>query len=139
MSPGPVLYWSDRVGKGNRIFRMPKFRTMRIGTPAVATHLLADPGQPQIFTILKGDMSIVGPRPALFNQDDLIALRTAKGVHELTPGLTGWAQVNGRDELPIPMKVGFDEYYLKNRTLLLDLKIILLTAKKVIVGEGVAH
>ena len=127
MSPGPVLYWSDRVGKGNRIFRMPKFRTMRIGTPAVATHLLADPGQPQIFTILKGDMSIVGPRPALFNQDDLIALRTAKGVHELTPGLTGWAQVNGRDELP------------KNCSLLLDLKIILLTAKKVIGGEGVAH
>jgi len=137
------------VGKGNRIFRMPKFRTMRIGTLAVATHLLADPGRcltpvggllrktsldelPQIFTILKGDMSIVGPRPALFNQDDLIALRTAQGVHQLTPGLTGWAQVNGRDELPIPVKVGFDEYYLKNRTLLLDLKIILLTAKKVI-------
>jgi O-antigen biosynthesis protein WbqP len=155
-SPGPVLYWSDRVGKGNRIFRMPKFRTMRIGTPAVATHLLTEPGRyltpvggflrktsldelPQIFAILKGDMSIVGPRPALFNQDDLIALRTAKGVHVLTPGLTGWAQVNGRDELPIPVKVGFDEYYLKNRSLLLDLKIIQLTVKKVIVGEGVAH
>lgn len=155
-SPGPVLYWSNRVGKDNRIFRMPKFRTMRIGTPAVATHLLADPGQfltpvggllrktsldelPQIFTILKGDMSIVGPRPALFNQDDLIALRTAKGVHELTPGLTGWAQVNGRDELPIPVKVGYDEYYLKHRSLLLDLKIVLLTMKKVVVGEGVAH
>ena len=125
------------VGKGNRIFRMPKFRTMLIGTPAVATHLLADPQRcltpvggflrktsldelPQIFTILTGDMSIVGPRPALFNQDDLIALRTAKGVHELTPGLTGWAQVNGRDELPIPVKVGFDEYYLKNRTLCIE-------------------
>ncbi|MHB8893789.1 MAG: sugar transferase [Candidatus Geothermincolia bacterium] len=155
-SPGPVLYWSHRVGKGNRIFRMPKFRTMRIGTPAVATHLLDDPVRyltpvggflrktsldelPQLFTILKGDMSIVGPRPALFNQDDLIALRTAKGVHVLTPGLTGWAQVNGRDELPIPVKVGYDEYYLINRSLLLDLEIILLTAKKVVVGEGVAH
>lgn len=155
-SPGSVLYWSDRVGKGNRIFRMPKFRTMLIGTPAVATHLLADPDRyltpiggflrktsldelPQIFTILKGDMSIVGPRPALFNQDDLIALRTAKGVHLLTPGLTGWAQVNGRDELPIPVKVGYDEYYLKHRSLLMDLRIILLTVKKVIVGEGVAH
>jgi len=155
-SPGPVLYWSDRVGKGNRIFRMPKFRTMRRGTPAVATHLLADPDRyltsiggflrktsldelPQIFTILKGDMNIVGPRPALFNQDDLIALRTERGVHVLSPGLTGWAQVNGRDELPIPVKVGYDEYYLKNRSLLLDLKIILLTVKKVIVGEGVAH
>ena len=155
-SSGPVLYWSDRVGKGNRIFRMPKFRTMLSGTPAVATHLLADPGRhltpiggflrktsldelPQIFTILKGEMSIVGPRPALFNQDDLIALRTAKGVHLLTPGLTGWAQVNGRDELPIPVKVGYDEYYLKNRSLLLDLKIILLTVKQVIVGEGVSH
>lgn len=155
-SPGPVLYWSDRAGKGNRIFRMPKFRTMLIGTPAVATHLLADPDRyltsvggflrktsldelPQIFTVLKGDMSIVGPRPALFNQDDLVALRTAKGVHELTPGLTGWAQVNGRDELPIPVKVGYDEYYLKNRSLPLDLKIILLTVKKVVVGEGVTH
>lgn len=155
-SPGPVLYWSDRVGKGNRLFRMPKFRTMRIGTPAVATHLLSDPGRyltpvggllrktsidelPQMITIIKGDMSIVGPRPALFNQDDLIALRTEKGVHELTPGLTGWAQVNGRDELPIPVKVGYDEYYLTHRSLLMDLKIILLTVKKVFVGEGVVH
>lgn len=155
-SPGPALYWSDRVGKGNRIFRMPKFRTMHVGTPAVATHLMTDPEHhltpvggflrktsldelPQIFTVLKGDMSIVGPRPALFNQEDLIALRTEKGVHALNPGLTGWAQVNGRDELPIPVKVEYDEYYLKNRSLLLDMKIIMLTAKKVIVGEGVTH
>lgn len=155
-SPGPVLYWSDRVGKGNRLFRMPKFRTMRVGTPAAATHLLADPGWyltpvggflrktsldelPQIVTILKGDMSIVGPRPALFNQEDLTALRTGKGVHELTPGLTGWAQVNGRDELPIPVKVEYDEYYLRHRSFWFDLKIILLTVKKVLVGEGVAH
>lgn len=155
-SPGPVFYWSDRVGKGNRLFRMPKFRTMRIGTPAVATHLLDDPERhltpvggflrkssldelPQIFTILKGDMSVVGPRPALFNQEDLIALRTEKGIHELTPGLTGWAQVNGRDELPIPAKVGYDEYYLKNRSQLLDLRIILLTVRKVLLREGVVH
>lgn len=155
-SPGPVLYWSDRVGKGNRIFRMPKFRTMCTGTPAVATHLLADPERyltpvgaflrktsldelPQIFTILKGDMSIVGPRPALFNQDDLVALRTVKGVHVLTPGLTGWAQINGRDELPIPAKVDLDEYYLKNRSFLLDMKIILWTFVKVARSEGVAH
>jgi len=155
-SPGPALYWSDRVGRDNRLFRMPKFRTMRTGTPVVATHLLNDADRyltpvggflrktsldelPQIFTILKGDMSIVGPRPALFNQDDLIALRTEKGVHHLTPGLTGWAQVNGRDELPITVKVAFDEYYLKNRSLLLDLKIILQTVKKVLVREGVVH
>lgn len=155
-SAGPVLYWSDRVGKCNRIFRMPKFRTMRIGTPAVATHLLADPDRyltpvggflrktsldelPQIFTILKGDMSIVGPRPALFNQDDLIALRTAKGIDVLTPGLTGWAQINGRDELPIPVKVELDEYYLKNRSFLLDMRIILRTISKVARRAGVAH
>jgi O-antigen biosynthesis protein WbqP len=129
---------------------------MRVGTPAAATHLLADPGWyltpvggflrktsldelPQIVTILKGDMSIVGPRPALFNQEDLTALRTGKGVHELTPGLTGWAQVNGRDELPIPVKVEYDEYYLRHRSFWFDLKIILLTVKKVLVGEGVAH
>jgi O-antigen biosynthesis protein WbqP len=135
---------------------MPKFRTMRIGTPAVATHLLDDPQRyltpiggflrktsldelPQILTIIKGDMSIVGPRPALFNQSDLIALRTEKGVHKLTPGLTGWAQVNGRDELPIPVKVSYDAFYLQHRSLLLDMKIILLSVKKVIVGEGVAH
>lgn len=155
-SPGPVLYWSDRVGRFNRIFKMPKFRTMRIDTPPVATHLLGDPDRwltpvgkflrkssldelPQLWSILRGDMSIVGPRPALFNQDDLIALRTDKGVHSLTPGLTGWAQINGRDELPIPIKVQFDEHYLQNRSLLFDLKIILLTILKVVRREGVVH
>lgn len=155
-SSGPVLYWSDRVGKDNRIFRMPKFRTMRTDTPAVATHLLNDPVRyltpiggllrktsldelPQLVSILKGDMSFVGPRPALFNQDDLIALRTGKGVHVLTPGLTGWAQINGRDELPIPVKVEFDEWYLRNRSVFIDLKIIVLTALKVIRSEGVRH
>lgn len=155
-SPGPALYWSNRVGKGNRIFRMPKFRTMMIGTPAVATHLLSNHSRyvtplgkflrttsldelPQIFTILRGDMSIVGPRPALFNQDDLIELRTARGVHLLTPGLTGWAQIMGRDELPIPRKVEFDEYYLHHRSAWFDLRIILLTILKVITREGVAH
>ncbi|MGB5229887.1 MAG: sugar transferase, partial [Desulfoprunum sp.] len=139
-STGPVLYWSDRVGRNNRIFRMPKFRTMRTDTPAVATHLLGDPDRyvtsigkllrktsldelPQLISIIKGDMSFVGPRPALFNQDDLIELRTSKGIHRLTPGLTGWAQINGRDELPIPVKVEFDQYYLLNRSMLLDLKI----------------
>ncbi|MGB8052160.1 MAG: sugar transferase, partial [Azonexus sp.] len=131
-SPGPVLYWSDRVGRHNRIFRMPKFRSMRTDTPAVATHLLQDPDAwltpigaflrktsldelPQLWSILAGDMSIVGPRPALFNQDDLIALRSERGVHELAPGLTGWAQVNGRDELPIPQKVELDVEYLRRR------------------------
>lgn len=155
-SKGPVLYWSDRVGKDNTIFRMPKFRTMKIDTPAVATHLLSNPDLyltpigkflrkssldelPQIISILKGDMSFVGPRPALFNQDDLVALRTQKGVHLLTPGLTGWAQINGRDELPIPVKVEFDEYYLTNLSFLFDLKIILLTALKVVRREGVSH
>lgn len=155
-SPGPVLYWSDRVGRNNKIFRMPKFRSMRIDTPAVATHLLENPDQwltpvgaflrkssldelPQIWSILVGDMSFVGPRPALYNQDDLIALRTAKGVHVLIPGLTGWAQINGRDELPIPVKVDFDEYYLKNRSLWLDMKIILMTFIKVLRKEGVQH
>jgi O-antigen biosynthesis protein WbqP len=155
-SPGPVLYWSNRVGRNNSIFKMPKFRTMRTGTPAVATHLLGDPDQwltstgkflrkssldelPQLFSILIGNMSIVGPRPALFNQNDLIALRTKKGVHHLTPGLTGWAQINGRDELPIPAKVEFDEWYLKNRSFILDLKIILLTFIKVLKKEGVTH
>lgn len=155
-SSGPVLYWSDRVGKGNGIFRMPKFRTMRTDTPAVATHLLNDPDRyltpiggllrktsldelPQLISICKGDMSFVGPRPALFNQDDLIALRTEKGVHVLTPGLTGWAQINGRDELPIPVKVDFDEYYLLHQSLMLDLKIIALTAAKVLSREGVQH
>jgi O-antigen biosynthesis protein WbqP len=155
-SPGPILYWSDRVGRNNVIFKMPKFRTMRIDTPTVATHLLGDPDRwltpvgkflrkssldelPQLFSILKGDMSIVGPRPALFNQEDLIELRTRKGVHALTPGLTGWAQINGRDELPNPVKVEFDEWYLKNRSFLLDLRIIVQTFVKVLRKEGVTH
>ncbi len=155
-SPGSVLYWSDRVGRHNRIFRMPKFRSMRIDTPAVATHLLQNPEQwltpigsflrkssldelPQLWSILKGDMSFVGPRPALFNQDDLIALRTEKGVHELVPGLTGWAQVNGRDELPIPQKVQLDVEYLERRSLLFDVKILWMTAVKVLARDGVSH
>jgi len=155
-SPGPILYWSDRVGRNNAIFRMPKFRTMRIDTPAVATHLLADPDSwltpvgeflrkssldelPQLFSIISADMSFVGPRPALFNQDDLISLRTERGVHKLVPGLTGWAQINGRDELPIPVKVEFDEYYLNNRSFLLDMKIIFTTFVKVVRSEGVKH
>ena len=155
-SPGPVLYWSDRVGRHNRIFRMPKFRSMRIGTPAVATHLLQDPDAwltpigaflrktsldelPQLWSILAGDMSIVGPRPALFNQDDLIALRTERGVHELVPGLTGWAQVNGRDELPIPQKVELDVEYLRRRSLLFDLRILWQTVVKVLRRDGVSH
>lgn len=155
-SPGPILYWSDRVGKDNIIFKMPKFRTMRIDTPAVATHLLDDPDRwltpigkflrkssldelPQLFSILTGDMSIVGPRPALFNQDDLIALRNEREVHHLMPGLTGWAQINGRDELPIPAKVNYDEWYLHNRSFFIDLKIILLTFVKVLKKEGVTH
>ena len=155
-SKGPVLYWSNRVGRHNHIFKMPKFRTMRVDTPAVATHLLDDPDRfltpvgkflrkssfdefPQLLSILRGDMSIVGPRPALFNQDDLVELRTRKGVHSLTPGLTGWAQVNGRDELPIPVKVEYDLYYLQHHSFFLDLKIILKTFMKVIVREGVVH
>jgi len=155
-SKGTILYWSNRVGKNNIIFRMPKFRTMLVDTPAIATHLMADPDRfltpigkllrrtsidelPQLWTILKGDMTIVGPRPALFNQDDLIALRTEKGVHILTPGLTGPAQINGRDELPIPVKVEFDEYYLKNRSFLFDLKIIIQTIFKALKGDGVSH
>ena len=155
-SPGPALYWSDRVGRHNRIFKMPKFRSMRMDTPAVATHLLQNPGQwltpigsflrkssldelPQLWSILKGDMSFVGPRPALFNQDDLIALRTEKGVHELVPGLTGWAQVNGRDELPIPQKVQLDAEYLQRQSFLLDLKILWMTALKVMARDGVSH
>jgi len=155
-SPGPVLYWSDRVGRRNRIFKMPKFRSMRIDTPAVATHLLQNPDQwltpigsflrkssldelPQLWSILKGDMSFVGPRPALFNQDDLIALRKEKGVHELVPGLTGWAQVNGRDELPIPQKVELDAEYLQRRSLLFDLKVLWMTALKVLARDGVSH
>ena len=155
-SKGPVLYWSNRVGRNNAIFKMPKFRTMLTDTPAVATHLLGDPDRyvtrigrmlrktsldelPQLMSIVKGDMSFVGPRPALFNQDDLIELRTSKGIHRLTPGLTGWAQINGRDELPIPVKVDFDEYYLLNRSMLLDLNIIVRTVLKVVMKEGVTH
>ena len=155
-SPGPALYWSDRVGRDNRIFKMPKFRSMRIDTPAVATHLLQNPEQwltpigsflrkssldelPQLWSILMGDMSFVGPRPALHNQDDLIALRTSRGVHVLLPGLTGWAQINGRDELPIPQKVALDEQYLQQQSLWLDVKIIALTALKVIKKDGVMH
>ena len=155
-SPGPALYWSDRVGRHNKIFRMPKFRSMRVGTPAVATHMLADAKShltpigsflrkssldelPQLRSILVGDMSFVGPRPALFNQDDLIALRTQYGVHELVPGLTGWAQVNGRDELPIPDKVKLDAEYLQRRSLWFDIKIIWLTALKVVRRDGVSH
>ena len=155
-SPGPVLYWSDRVGRNNCVFKMPKFRSMQTGTPAVATHLLENPDAyltpigsflrkssldelPQLWSILKGDMSFVGPRPALFNQDDLVALRTAAGVHELLPGLTGWAQVNGRDELPTPQKVVLDAAYLKRRSLAFDVYILWLTAMKVIRREGVSH
>jgi O-antigen biosynthesis protein WbqP len=155
-SRGPILYWSDRVGKNNIIFKMPKFRTMLIETPAVATHLLSDPDRyltpigkflrktsidelPQLWSILRGDMSIVGPRPALFNQNDLIALRTEKGVHVLTPGLSGPAQINGRDELPIPVKVEYDQYYLKNRSFLFDMKIIYKTLFKAAKCEGVTH
>jgi O-antigen biosynthesis protein WbqP len=155
-SAGPVLYWSDRVGRNNRIFSMPKFRSMRVGTPAVATHLLADPQShltpigsflrrssldelPQLWSIIKGDMSFVGPRPALFNQHDLIELRTRSGVHELVPGLTGWAQINGRDELPIPQKVALDIEYLQNKTLWLDMKIIFLTGLKVLKRDNVTH
>ncbi|AZE77577.1 sugar transferase [Pseudomonas synxantha] len=155
-SKGPALYWSDRVGMNNTVFKMPKFRSMRIGTPAVATHLLQDPSQyltpignflrkssldelPQLWSIIAGDMSFVGPRPALFNQADLIALRTEQGVHLIRPGLTGWAQVNGRDELPIPIKVSYDSYYAKNMSLFFDVKILFLTALKVVKRDGVSH
>ena len=155
-SKGPILYWSDRVGKNNAIFKMAKFRSMKVDTPAVATHLLTDPKSvltpvgdflrkssldelPQLWCIFKGDMSFVGPRPALFNQDDLITLRTEKGVHALVPGLTGWAQINGRDELPIPQKVALDVEYLHHQSLWLDMKIIWLTFIKVIKKDGVSH
>lgn len=155
-SPGPILYWSDRVGRHNRVFKMPKFRSMRIDTPAVATHLLQNPEQwmtsigpflrkssldelPQLLSILKGDMSFVGPRPALFNQNDLIALRTEMGVHNLVPGLTGWAQVNGRDELPIPLKVQLDAEYMRRRSFLFDIRILWMTAMKVLSRDGVSH
>lgn len=155
-SPGPAIYWSNRVGRFNRLFRMPKFRTMRIDTPAVATHLLANPATyltpiggflrrssldelPQLWNILRGDMSFVGPRPALFNQDDLVALRSAHGVHELLPGLTGWAQINGRDELSIPDKVTLDAEYLRRRSVSFDLRILVLTAVRAFRGDGVSH
>jgi O-antigen biosynthesis protein WbqP len=155
-SKGPALYWSDRVGRNNVIFKMPKFRSMRVGTPAVATHLLADAAShltpigsflrkssldelPQLWSILMGDMSFVGPRPALFNQQDLIALRTAQGVHSLVPGLTGWAQVNGRDELPIPDKVKLDVAYLQRQSLGFDIRILWLTLVKVLRRDGVSH
>lgn len=155
-SHGPALYWSQRVGQNNRNFRMPKFRSMRVDTPAVATHLLTEPDRylspvgsflrktsldelPQLWSILKGDMSFVGPRPALFNQDDLIALRTERGVDRLVPGLTGWAQINGRDELPIADKVKLDEEYLQRRSFWFDMKIIVMTALNVIRREGVSH
>ena len=155
-SKGPAIYWSDRVGKGNRIFKMAKLRTMKVDAPVVATHLLADPKSqltpiggflrkssldeiPQLWNILRGDMSFVGPRPALFNQDDLIALRTQYGVEKLTPGLTGWAQLNGRDELSIDEKVKFDYEYLKNQSFLFDLKILWLTGLQVIQAKGVSH
>jgi len=155
-SQGPIFYWSDRVGKNNKIFKMPKFRSMQVGTPAVATHLLSDPAAcltpigsilrktsldelPQLLSILKGDMSFVGPRPALFNQYDLIELRTRSGVHKLMPGLTGWAQINGRDELPIPKKVALDIEYLENKSFILDVQIILMTAFKVLRRDNVTH
>jgi O-antigen biosynthesis protein WbqP len=155
-SAGSILYWSDRIGRNNKIFKMPKFRTMREDTPAVATHLLPDAQQfltpiggflrkssldelPQLWSIFKGDMSFVGPRPALFNQDDLIELRTKYGVNKLVPGLTGWAQINGRDELPIPEKVKLDVEYMQNQSLYLDFKILFLTILKVLRSDGVQH
>ena len=155
-SKGPVLYWSNRVGKNNTIFKMPKFRTMMADTPAMATNLMKNPEQhytpvgsflrkssldelPQLYSVLKGDMSFVGPRPALFNQDDLIELRTKKGIHNLIPGITGWAQINGRDDLPIPEKVDLDEYYLNNRSFIFDLKTLFMTLLSVINSQGVQH
>lgn len=155
-SAGPALYWSDRVGRNNAIFRMPKFRSMYVGTPPVATHLLTNADAyvtplgrflrkssldelPQLWSVIVGDMSLVGPRPALFNQHDLVAARTQAGVHVLRPGVTGWAQVNGRDELPIPVKVRFDAEYLARRSFFFDLKILFLTVLKVVRREGVSH
>jgi O-antigen biosynthesis protein WbqP len=155
-SPGPALYWSDRVGRHNRIFRMPKFRSMRTDTPEVATHLLGKPESfltpiggfirkssldelPQLWSILVGDMSFVGPRPALFNQEDLIALRSERGVHTLLPGLTGWAQINGRDDVPIPQKVELDAYYLEHQSLWLDVRILWRTFFKVLGRDGITH
>lgn len=158
-STGPALYWSQRVGRNNQLFSMPKFRSMRVGTPQIATHLMnqqSNPNSfltpigsfirktsldelPQLWSVLKGDMSIVGPRPALFNQDDLVSLRTEQGVHTLKPGITGWAQINGRDEIPIPQKVALDAYYLSNQSAWLDLRIILLTAIKVLRRDNITH
>ncbi len=155
-SKGPALYWSNRIGKHNKVFQMPKFRTMLVNTPAVATHLLDNPDfylspiggflrrtsldeLPQLFSVLKGDMSFVGPRPALFNQDDLIALRTEKGVDKLVPGITGWAQVNGRDELSILDKVALDEEYIHRQSFWFDMKILWMTSLKVVKRDGVSH
>jgi O-antigen biosynthesis protein WbqP len=155
-SPGPAVHWSRRVGRGNRLFAMPKLRTMRSDTPQVATHLMTDPNRwltpvggflrrssldelPQLWSVLAGDMSLVGPRPALFNQDDLVALRTASGVQALRPGVTGWAQINGRDELPIPEKVRLDREYLERMSLAFDLRIIAVTAFAALSGRGVTH
>ena len=155
-SKGPVLYWSDRIGKNNKIFKMPKFRSMLIGAPTVATHLLDNPASylspvgdflrrssldelPQLFSVLKGDMSFVGPRPALYNQDDLITLRTEKGVDKLLPGITGWAQVNGRDELSIPDKVALDVEYLNRQSFWFDIKILWMTFLRVVKRDGVRH
>jgi O-antigen biosynthesis protein WbqP len=155
-SQGPALYWSDRIGRNNITFKMPKFRTMRQGTPAVATHLLRNPQNyvtpigrvlrklsldelPQLISVLKGNMSFVGPRPALFNQKDLIELRVQKGIHQLVPGITGWAQINGRDELPIPVKVQFEEDYLRRRYFGFDLRILWLTLFQVFQSRGISH
>ena len=155
-SKGPALYWSDRIGKDNSVFKMPKYRTMWQGTPTIATHMLNNPDRyvtpigrilrklsldelPQLYSVLKGDMSFVGPRPALFNQEDLVALRTKIGIHCLVPGVTGWAQINGRDELPIPVKVQHDEYYLHHRSFGFDLRILGLTIIRVALRSGVTH
>jgi O-antigen biosynthesis protein WbqP len=155
-SKGPALYWSDRVGIDNTLFKMPKFRTMRMDTPELATHLMKDPDRyltsvgsflrklsldelPQLWSILKGDMSIIGPRPALYNQDDLIELRSKKGIHRIVPGVTGWAQVNGRDDIPIPLKVEYDEYYMNNKSIVLDLKIAWMTFVNVLGKKGIKH
>lgn len=155
-SKGPILYWSERVGRGSKTFRMPKFRTMKTGTPAIATHLMRDARDaltpvggflrrtsldeiPQLWSVLAGDMSLVGPRPALFNQADLIALRREAGVDVLRPGITGWAQINGRDELPIPVKVELDRAYLGRQSLLFDLRIILATVAKLLGDKTVTH
>ena len=156
VSKGPAIFWTDRVGINNSIFKMAKFRTMKLNTPQVATHLMNNPKEylipggdflrkysldelPQLFNVLKGDMSFVGPRPALFNQDDLVELRTSKNIHTLIPGVTGWAQVSGRDDLPIPVKVSFEEHYLKHRAFWFDMYILFLTVLKVLKREGVSH